>query len=91
MLAGLVLDGPTYAGAATARDRDILRESVLSLRSAAFEWECDGENFVFTTYGYGHGVVIGQMQCNVNNIDPVNSGGKDMFPVLIWLDPSYNK
>ena len=29
MLAGLVLDGPTYASAATARDRDILRESVL--------------------------------------------------------------
>ncbi len=29
MLAGIVLDGPAYAGAATARDRDILRESVL--------------------------------------------------------------
>lgn len=29
MLAGIVLDGPTYAAAATARDRDILRESVL--------------------------------------------------------------
>lgn len=29
MLAGIVLDGPTYASAATARDRDVLRESVL--------------------------------------------------------------
>ena len=29
MLAGIVLDGPNYAGAATARDRDVLRESVL--------------------------------------------------------------
>ncbi len=29
MLAGIVLDGPTYANAATARDRDVLRESVL--------------------------------------------------------------
>lgn len=29
MLAGIVLDGPSYAGAATARDRDVLRESVL--------------------------------------------------------------
>ena len=29
MLAGIVLDGPGYASAATARDRDVLRESVL--------------------------------------------------------------
>lgn len=29
MLAGIVLDGSGYAGAATARDRDVLRESVL--------------------------------------------------------------
>ena len=50
----------------------------------------NGDKFV-DDYGYGLGVVVGQMQCNVNNIDPVNSGGKDMVPVLIWLDPSYNK
>jgi hypothetical protein len=50
----------------------------------------NGDKFV-DDYGYGHGVVIGQMQCNVNNIDPVNSGGKDMFPILIWLDPTYEK
>ncbi len=29
MLAGIVLDSPSYAAAATARDRDVLRESVL--------------------------------------------------------------
>ncbi|MBQ5669286.1 MAG: DUF4958 family protein [Tidjanibacter sp.] len=50
----------------------------------------NGEKFV-DDYGYGHGVVIAQMQCNVNNIDPVNGGGKDLFPIIIWLDPSYNK
>ncbi len=42
----------------------VLRESVLSLRSAAFEWECDGEDFVFTTYGYGHGVGMSQTGAN---------------------------
>ncbi len=30
MLAGILLDGPTYHAASTARDRDILRESVLT-------------------------------------------------------------
>ena len=29
MIAGIILDGPGYAQAATARDRDVLRESVL--------------------------------------------------------------
>ena len=42
----------------------VLRESVLSLRSAAFEWECDGDEFVFTTYGYGHGVGMSQTGAN---------------------------
>ena len=42
----------------------VLRESVLSLRSAAFDWECDGEDFVFTTYGYGHGVGMSQTGAN---------------------------
>ncbi len=42
-------------------------------------------------YGYGHGVVVAEMQCNVNNIDPVNTGGQNTFPLIIWLDPSYNK
>ena len=42
----------------------ILRESVLSLRSAAFEWEYDGEDFTFITYGYGHGVGMSQTGAN---------------------------
>jgi len=42
----------------------ILRESVLSLRSAAFTWTYDGDNFVFTTKGYGHGVGMSQTGAN---------------------------
>ena len=37
-----------------------LRENVLGLRSAAFDIDCDGEEFTFTTYGYGHGVGMSQ-------------------------------
>ena len=39
-----------------------LRESVLSLRSAAFdvEYDSESETFTFTTYGYGHGVGLSQ-------------------------------
>ncbi len=39
-----------------------LRESVLSLRSAAFDiaYDSDSETFTFTTYGYGHGVGLSQ-------------------------------
>ena len=39
------------------------RESVLGLRSAAFdvEYDADEEAFHFTTYGYGHGVGMSQM------------------------------
>ena len=38
----------------------ILRESVLGLRSACFTWEEDGDNILFTTRGYGHGVGMSQ-------------------------------
>lgn len=44
MLAGIVLDGPGYAGANTARDRDVLRGSVMNvlgwrlLRLWALDW-----------------------------------------------------
>ena len=38
----------------------ILRESVLNLRSACFTWEEDGEDILFTTRGYGHGVGMSQ-------------------------------
>ena len=41
-----------------------LRESVLSLRSACFEWEFDGDYVLFTTYGYGHGVGLSQQGAN---------------------------
>ena len=42
-------------------------------------------------YGYADGVVSGCMQYNFNGIDPVNVGGTECFPILIWLDPTYNK
>lgn len=40
----------------------VLRESVLGLRSACFEIEYleDRDEFIFTTYGYGHGVGMSQ-------------------------------
>jgi len=36
----------------------------------------------------GDGVMIATMQCNVDNIDPVNKGGAEIFPLIIWLDPT---
>lgn len=44
-----------------------LRESVLGykLKSAAFDVYFDGTNFVFTTYGYGHGVGMSQNGANI--------------------------
>ncbi|MBP5538968.1 MAG: DUF4958 family protein [Bacteroidales bacterium] len=41
--------------------------------------------------GYASGFVSGQMQFNYNNTDPVNTGGSECYPIIIWLDPSYNK
>ena len=41
--------------------------------------------------GYASGIVMGTMQYNINNIDPVNTGGTECFPLIIWLDPTYNK
>lgn len=38
--------------------------SILSLRSANFTVEFDGENFVITTKGYGHGVGLSQYGAN---------------------------
>lgn len=35
----------------------------------------------------GDGVMIGTMQCNVDGIDPV-SKGSEIFPLIIWLDPT---
>lgn len=41
--------------------------------------------------GYASGFVSGQMQFNINNIDPVSTGGYECYPFIIWLDPTYNK
>jgi len=48
-------------GQRTVTGRDI-RESLCSfaLRSTCFEIKFDGSNFVFTTYGYGHGIGMSQ-------------------------------
>lgn len=44
-----------------------LRENILGykLKSAAFDVYFDGTNFVFTTYGYGHGVGMSQNGANI--------------------------
>jgi stage II sporulation protein D len=44
-----------------------LRENILNfnIRSAAFDVYFDGQNFVFTTYGYGHGVGMSQHGANI--------------------------
>ena len=42
-------------------------------------------------YGYADGCMRGTMQYNINNVDPVNTGGTEVFPLIIWLDPSYTK
>ena len=36
----------------------------------------------------GDGVLVGTMQCNVDGIDPVNKAGAEVFPLIIWLDPT---
>lgn len=43
----------------------VLREQVFSLRSACFDVEYTGSAFVFTTYGYGHGVGMSQNGANL--------------------------
>lgn len=44
-----------------------MREGVFgySLKSASFDVRYDGENFIFTTYGYGHGVGMSQNGANI--------------------------
>jgi hypothetical protein len=42
-------------------------------------------------YGYADGCMMGTMQYNINNVDPVNTGGIEVFPLVVWLDPSYTK
>lgn len=54
-------DGQTYS--TTGRK---LRENILNyaLKSHAFTFTCDGNNFIFTTNGYGHGVGMSQTGAN---------------------------
>jgi stage II sporulation protein D len=44
-----------------------LREEIMDydIRSAAFDVTYDGQNFIFTTYGYGHGVGLSQHGANI--------------------------
>jgi stage II sporulation protein D len=44
-----------------------MRENIMDfdLKSAAFDVTFDGQNFVFTTYGYGHGVGLSQYGANI--------------------------
>ncbi|MCH5349882.1 MAG: SpoIID/LytB domain-containing protein [Oscillospiraceae bacterium] len=53
-------------GQATISGRK-MREGVFgyNLKSAAFDVHFDGEDFVFTTYGYGHGVGMSQNGANI--------------------------
>ncbi len=39
----------------------VIRENILSLKSAKFEVSVSGSEITFTTYGYGHGVGLSQM------------------------------
>lgn len=41
-----------------------IRESVLGLKSAAFEWRFTDDKVIFTTYGYGHGCGMSQYGAN---------------------------
>lgn len=61
-------DGGPYINKVSIAGQDettgrVLRESILGLRSAAFDVEYDkvSNEFTFTTYGYGHGVGMSQM------------------------------
>ena len=36
----------------------------------------------------GDGVLVATIQCAENGTDPVNKGGKEVFPVIVWLDPT---
>jgi stage II sporulation protein D len=56
----------TLDGRKTVSGRTV-RESVfdMDLRSANFEVEYDDGEFIFTTYGYGHGVGLSQLGANL--------------------------
>jgi stage II sporulation protein D len=63
---GNYVDTVSIDGKKTISGAD-LREDVMNynIRSAAFDVTFDGQNFVFTTYGYGHGVGLSQNGANI--------------------------
>jgi stage II sporulation protein D len=63
---GNYVDTVSIDGQKTISGAD-LREDVMNynIRSAAFDVTFDGQNFVFTTYGYGHGVGMSQNGANI--------------------------
>lgn len=52
-------------------------QNALSLRSDSFDVRKDGENYVFTSYGYGHGVGMSQY-----GADALASQGYDFYEIL---------
>ena len=54
----------TINGKAQTITGRVLRENILSLKSAKFEVKVEGDQFIFTTYGYGHGVGMPQIGAN---------------------------
>ena len=58
--------GQTKSRAGSTITGRLIRESVLSLRSACFDIDYDSRNerFTFTSYGYGHGVGMSQNGAN---------------------------
>ncbi|MDR0992866.1 MAG: SpoIID/LytB domain-containing protein [Ruminococcus sp.] len=63
---GNYVDTVYVDGKTTISGRD-LREDIMNynIRSAAFDVSFDGQNFIFTTYGYGHGVGMSQNGANI--------------------------
>lgn len=55
----------TINGKAQTITGRVLRENILSLKSAKFEVKVEGDQFIFTTYGYGHGVGMPQIGANL--------------------------
>ena len=53
--------------------------SLLGLRSANFEIKIDGENLIFTVYGYGHGVGMSQ-----NGANYMAQQGNTYKEILLW-------
>jgi stage II sporulation protein D len=63
---GIYVDDVLIDGQRTISGADF-RADVMSydIRSAAFDVYFDGQNFIFTTYGYGHGVGMSQHGANI--------------------------